>query len=215
MSTQPFSFVDQLIVSADTALRTVFARPTNSTRAAPNVPESRQKDLSDAERIRAGRLMRVNHAGEIAAQALYNGQALTARKQALRQDLLRAADEENDHLIWCQQRIDELDGHASRLGPIWYAGSFAIGALAGLCGDKWSLGFIAETERQVEAHLENHIRRLPKEDNKSRAVLEQMKIEEAQHGHNATLAGGRELPLPVKMLMKVTAKIMTSTAYWI
>jgi ubiquinone biosynthesis monooxygenase Coq7 len=157
--------------------------------------------------------MRVNHAGEIAAQALYHGQALTARNPAVRRSLLEAARDETDHLAWCEQRVRELGDRTSLLAPVWYAGSFAIGALAGLAGDRTSLGFVAETERQVIEHLESHLHELPPDDERSRRIVEQMQADEDRHGSEARAAGGRELPRPVRELMRRTAKVMTGTAY--
>jgi ubiquinone biosynthesis monooxygenase Coq7 len=159
--------------------------------------------------------MRVNHAGEIAAQGLYQGQALTARRSDVQERMRRSAMEENDHLAWCKERIEALGSRPSLLGPFWYWGSFAIGALAGAAGDKWSLGFVRETERQVVAHLKEHLQRLPEADASSRAVLEQMKADEAHHGQLAGQAGAAELPLPVQRLMGLASKVMTKTAYWI
>ncbi len=157
--------------------------------------------------------MRVNHAGEICAQALYAGQAATARDGVVRGVMQQAADEEIDHLSWCESRLHELDSRTSVLNPLWYAGSFAIGALAGLAGDRWSLGFVRETEHQVEAHLQEHIERLPQGDQRSRSILDQMKIDEAKHGRMAEDAGGRELPKPVRRVMAFTAGIMKALAY--
>jgi ubiquinone biosynthesis monooxygenase Coq7 len=159
--------------------------------------------------------MRVNHAGEIAAQALYHGQALMARNAATRELLLKAAREETDHLAWCETRLRDLDSRPSLLNPLWYAGSFAIGAAAALLGDRISLGFVVETERQVEGHLDEHLARLPPDDARSRAILQTMQADEIAHGMTAKAAGGAELPAPVRALMRSTAKIMTRTAYWI
>ncbi len=159
--------------------------------------------------------MRVNHAGEIAAQALYHGQALVARSPTTRELLLKAAREETDHLAWCETRLNELDSRPSLLNPLWYAGSFAIGAMAALLGDRASLGFVVETERQVEGHLDEHLDRLPPDDVRSRAILETMRSDEIAHGMNAKAAGGVELPSPVRALMRGTARVMTGTAYWI
>jgi len=159
--------------------------------------------------------MRVNHAGEVAAQGLYQGHAAVARDEAITQQMQHAAEEEFDHLSWCEQRLTELDAGPSRLGPLWYAGSFAIGATSGLFGDKWSLGFIAETERQVCAHLTRHLDRLPENDARSRAIVEKMRDEERQHGDNAVDAGAADLPEPARLLMRWTSKIMTKTAYWV
>ena len=157
--------------------------------------------------------MRVNHAGEVCAQALYQGQALTARRKDTRVQMEQAATEENDHLAWCRNRIHELGGHTSLLNPLWYSGSLAIGAATGLLGDKWSLGFLAETEKQVVKHLQGHLQRLPAGDARSRAILEQMKTDEAQHRASALRAGGQELPEAVKKLMTLTSRVMTVTAY--
>ena len=157
--------------------------------------------------------MRINHAGEVAAQGLYQGHAAVARDKSIEHQMQRAANEEFDHLAWCEERIHELGEDVSRLSPIWYAGAFAIGAASGILGDKWSLGFIAETERQVCAHLDEHLDGLPEEDQRSRAIVRQMRDEEEEHGENAISAGAAELPLPVKRLMTLTAKVMTTTAY--
>jgi ubiquinone biosynthesis monooxygenase Coq7 len=159
--------------------------------------------------------MRVNHAGEVAAQALYQGQALVAANAATRASLLEAGREETDHLAWCERRVTELGGRTSLLSPFWYAGSFAIGALAGLASDRTSLGFVAETERQVVDHLSSHLKQLPAGDARSRAIIEKMSDDEARHGHNALDAGGVALPTVARVLMKLTARLMTRTAYWI
>lgn len=167
------------------------------------------------ERRRAAALMRVNHAGEVAAQALYHGQALGSGSDATRDLLLQAAAEETDHLAWCEQRLRELGSRPSLLNPLWYGGSFAIGALAAVFGDRASLGFVSETERQVEGHLDEHLQRLPTQDAASRAIVEQMRADEIHHGQAARNAGAMELPAPVRSLMRATAKVMTGTAYWI
>lgn len=159
--------------------------------------------------------MRVNHAGEVAAQALYKGHATVARDHSIQQQMEQAASEEFDHLAWCEQRIEELGEEPSRLSPVWYAGAYAIGAVSGILGDKWSLGFIAETERQVCEHLDTHLAGLPPEDARSRAIVRKMRDEEAEHGEKAIAAGAAELPGPVKTLMRLTAKVMTRTAYWV
>ncbi len=205
--------LDDLIVAFDKGLRTVFG-PAQSLRATPgeNLPET---GMTAAERELAAALMRVNHSGEICAQALYQGQALTARNPNARVALERAAQEETEHLAWTESRIEELGGRKSLLNPAWYAGSFAIGALAGLLGDRWNLGFLAETERQVVAHLEGHLTRLPREDHKSRAILEQMKDDETRHATSAITHGGAELPAPAKRAMRLSSRVMTETAYWI
>jgi len=207
------SGLDLLLAQADRALKTL----ASATTASRPSPAGRPLDppLDESERRHAAGLMRVNHAGEIAAQALYQGQALTARGAEVREKLHRAAEEEGDHLAWCEERLRELDSRTSVLNPLWYAGSFAIGALAGALGDRVSLGFVAETERQVEGHLDEHLQRLPRNDERSRRVLAQMKADETRHGENARAAGARELPAPVKLLMKLTSRVMTRTAYWI
>lgn len=206
--------LDRLLASANNALRTVSGP---AGRPARRNPASGLKDaaLDDRQRAHSAGLMRVNHAGEVAAQGLYQGHAVVARDKSIERQMQRAADEEFDHLAWCEQRLAELGAAPSRLSPFWYAGAFAIGAASGALGDRWSLGFIAETERQVCEHLESHFERLPKRDVRSRAILEQMHEEEAEHGENALEAGAAELPPPVKRLMKLTAKVMTRTAYWL
>ena len=171
--------------------------------------------LTESERRRAAGLMRVNHAGEVAAQALYAGQALAARDDGTRESLHQAGAEENDHLLWCMERVEELGSHVSYLGPLWYLGSFAIGALAGVAGDRWSLGFVLETERQVVEHLERHRRRLPSADAKSRCIVERIRADELQHADAASAAGARPLPLPVRALMRRCAGVMTGAAYWL
>lgn len=192
---------------------TTHAAPANE---APIAAASRHPgDLTDTEKRTAAALMRVNHAGEIAAQALYHGQALMARSTATRELLLKAAREETDHLAWCETRLRDLDSRPSLLNPLWYAGSFAIGAAAALLGDRISLGFVVETERQVEGHLDQHLTRLPPGDAHSRAILQTMQADEIAHGMSAKAAGGAELPAPVRALMRSTARIMTRTAYWI
>lgn len=208
---RPLSLADRMIQEFDRALRTVAA--ANSA-ARPNPAGAARDSVSEAAaRRHAAALMRVNHAGEIAAQALYHGQALTARNPTTRAALLEAARDETDHLAWCEQRVRELDDRTSLLAPLWYAGSFAIGAVAGLAGDRNSLGFVAETERQVIEHLESHLHELPEGDERSRRIVEQMRDDEARHGSEASAAGGRELPRPVRDLMRRTARVMTRLAY--
>ena len=206
--------LDRLLSSANNALRTVAAPAGRSARKNP-AEHIIDADLGADERSHAAGLMRVNHAGEVAAQALYQGHAAVARDKAIERQLQQAADEEFDHLAWCEQRIQELGEDVSRLSPLWYAGAFAIGAASGILGDKWSLGFIAETEKQVCDHLDNHLDSLPEGDARSRAIIEQMRDEEEEHGDNAVAAGAAELPAPVRRLMRVTAKVMTKTAYWV
>jgi 3-demethoxyubiquinol 3-hydroxylase len=205
--------LDAAIAAADRALRSVFA-PAHSSRPVPGTPAA-PAELSEPERRDAAALMRVNHTGELAAQALYHGQAFFARSERTRELLEDAAGAESDHLAWCEQRLHELAARPSLLNPLWYAGSFAIGALAALAGDRASLGFVAETERQVERHLDEHLGRLPKGDARSRAILETMRSEEVAHGATATRAGGIPLPAAVRGLMRRTAQVMTGTAYWI
>lgn len=209
--------IDDLLVSVDRALRSVFAAPTPA-RPIPRPTEAdgaSDRSLSAADRRTAANLMRVNHAGEVAAQALYHGQATFARRPEVRDMLLQAAREEADHLAWCDQRLRELDSRPSLLGPLWYAGSFAIGAAAAVAGDAVSLGFVSETERQVEGHIDSHLERLPAQDARSRAVLEQMRSDEMAHGAAARAAGGVELPPPVQTAMRATARVMTTTSYWL
>ncbi len=203
--------IDELIIGFDKGLRTLFA-PARSTRAMPGESLA-DGDMDNAERALAAALMRVNHSGEICAQALYQGQALTARDSGARAALEAAAQEETEHLAWTEKRIAELGGRTSVLNPLWYAGSFAIGATAGALGDKWNLGFLAETERQVERHLEGHLGRLPEPDRKSRAIVEQMRADEARHASTAQQHGGAELPAPVKAVMQAASKVMTETSF--
>lgn len=205
--------LDRLIIALDQGVNTVFAKPV--ARHPYPAAESSVADLNATQRELSARLMRVNHAGEVAAQALFRGHALSAQTPAVRALMERAAQEENDHLAWCEQRIEELGGRTSLLNPVWYLGSFAIGALTGKAGDKWSLGFVAETEHQVVAHLDEHIARLPEGDAPSRVILEKMRADEARHASVAIKAGAAPLPGPVKKLMGLVSKIMTRTAYWI
>jgi ubiquinone biosynthesis monooxygenase Coq7 len=240
---EPRHPLDPFIAAADRALRAVFA-PAHASRPIPTGltlalastaianaatanPGSRSQPdpdpsssgaapvLTDADRREAAALMRVNHAGEIAAQALYHGQALASRSECTRDLLLRAANEEADHLAWCATRLQELGSRPSLLNPLWYCGSFALGALAATAGDKMSLGFVVETERQVEGHLDEHLARLPAGDTRSRAILQTMRTDEIVHGQAAKAAGAAELPLPVRTLMRHAARIMTTAAYWI
>lgn len=205
--------LDQLIIEFDKALRTVFApAPTARQRPGSGLAEA---ELTPAERRHAGALMRVNHVGEVCAQALYQGQALTSRDPATRRALEQAAWEETEHLNWTEQRMAELGGRKSLLNPLWYAGSLALGVFAGKCGDRWNLGFLAETERQVGAHLQDHLGRLPAADQRSRAVIEQMATDEAEHAATAIRLGAAELPAPVKGAMRLSSRLMTSTAYYV
>jgi 3-demethoxyubiquinol 3-hydroxylase len=209
----PLPSLDELIIAFDKGLRTVFA-PAQSLRETPGIdlPEA---DMTAEQRRLSASLMRVNHTGEICAQALYQGQALTARDSRARAALEQAAREETEHLAWTEGRIEELGGRKSMLNPLFYAGSFAIGAAAGLIGDRWNLGFLAETERQVVTHLEGHLQRLPADDARSRAIVEHMKADEARHATSAISHGGAELPEPAKAAMRLSSKVMTGTAYWI
>ena len=203
--------IDRLIIGFDRALRTLCG-PAVSLRPVPgeNLPNP---ELSAAEKRHAAALMRVNHSGEVCAQALYQGQALTARDVAARTTLEHAAAEETEHLAWTAQRIEELGGRVSVLNPFFYAGSFAIGAISGLLGDKWNMGFLAETERQVEGHLDGHLEQLPVQDEKSRAIVAQMKEDEARHANSALAHGAAELPEPVKQAMRISSRLMTVSTY--
>jgi 3-demethoxyubiquinol 3-hydroxylase len=209
MATPRHSLVDQLLSAADEALRTL----SGAASAARASPAQAQPEGGDA-RLAAG-LMRVNHTGEICAQALYSGQSLFARDPAVRDALRQAAAEERDHLAWCRQRLTELDSRPSLLDPMWYAGSFALGVVSGLAGDRWSMGFLAETEAQVERHLEGHLDRLPPDDARSRTIVEQMRADEARHGSTGRALGAEELPLPVKAAMRLASRVMTRTAYYV
>ena len=203
--------VDRVIVEFDRALRAVFA-PARSIRPLPGGGLA-DVDLDAGQKRHVIGLMRVNHCGEICAQALYQGQALTSRDSNTRDALQEAAHEETEHLAWTEQRIVQLGGRKSVLNPLWYAGSLGIGLLAGALGDKWNLGFLAETERQVEAHLDSHLLSLPEEDGQSRAIVDQMRLDEIKHAETAIHFGAAELPEPVKIVMKLTAKVMTKVAY--
>jgi ubiquinone biosynthesis monooxygenase Coq7 len=204
---------DRWIVEFDKGLRTVLgvvtaARPTPGR-------DLDEAAMSDAERRHAAALMRINHCGEVCAQALYQGQALASRNPALKSELERAAREENDHLAWSAERIEELGGRTSYLNPLWYAGSLGIGYVAGRFGDAWNLGFLAETEKQVERHLSGHLERLSPQDAKTRAVIEAMRDEEAGHARKAQQLGARDLPEPAKRLMRFAARLMTRSTYWV
>jgi len=203
--------LDRLIVEFDKGLRTLFSQ-AHSVRPYPdaNLPDA---PMDEAEKKNAAALMRVNHSGEICAQALYQGQALTARDPAVQQKLQQAAQEETEHLAWTAKRVHELGGHLSVLNPFWYTGSLAIGAAAGLLGDKWNLGFLSETERQVGHHLQSHLDRLPPQDEKSRAIVAQMYTDEIGHADMAKNLGGAELPQPVQLAMRLNGKVMTTLAY--
>lgn len=204
---------DGLIVGFDKGLRTLFSQ-AHSVRAHPDAGMV-EVELGGSEKNMAAALMRVNHCGEICAQALYQGQALTARDPQVQRKLGEAAQEETEHLAWTARRVHELGGHLSVFNPLWYTSSLAIGAVAGMLGDKWNLGFLAETERQVGAHLQSHLHKLPENDAKSRAVVQQMYLDETQHAAMAVELGAAELPLPVRLAMQFSSKVMTRTAYWV
>ena len=212
METRSYSFFDQVLGEIDKAIKTLAA-PPRSSRELPS--SNTDTSLTERQRAQSVRLMRVNHSGEVAAQALYQGQAFTARDTAVSTAMQQAATEETDHLAWCDLRLRELNGRSSVLNPLWYAGSFAIGALAGAFGRDTSLGFVAETERQVELHLRQHMERLNKTDHRSMAILEQMTHDERQHGAQATSLGGKPLPFPVVTAMRLTSRLMTYGSYWL
>lgn len=217
MTTRNYSLLDRLLIEAGRALNGsaltsgLLAQPQART-ASPS-QDIVEGELNEAERAHSGGLMRVNHVGEVCAQALYLGQAAVARDPATREQLLAAAAEETDHLAWCGERLSELDARPSLLNPLWYAGSYAIGALAGLRGDGWNLGFVVETERQVEAHLDEHLQTLPADDARSRAIVQVMKADEARHAERAEAAGARKLPAPVAQLMRAASALMKAVAY--
>lgn len=205
--------LDKMIVALDTGLRTLLAKP-HSVRAHPdaNIADA---ELSAADKKYASALMRVNHTGEVCAQALYSGQALTAHHPETTAALKQAALEETEHLAWCETRIQQLGGHTSLLNPMFYAGSLTLGVIAGVLGDRWNLGFLAETEQQVGEHLASHLDKLPVADKKTRAIIEQMQVDEAQHAQQAVQLGGAELPAPVRFFMKQSSKLMTTSAHYL
>lgn len=205
--------VDRFIVEFDKGLRTLFSQ-AHSARPYPDA-ELHDAPLDAAEKKHAAALMRVNHTGEICAQALYQGQALTARDPQVQRRLELAAQEETEHLAWTAKRVHELGGHLSVLNPLWYSGSLAMGAVAGLLGDKWNLGFLAETERQVGEHLQSHLQELPTQDEKSRAIVQQMYVDETAHADMAVELGGAPLPGPVQFVMHLNGRVMTNTVYWV
>lgn len=207
------SMVDAVIMQVDVGLRTLFAKPiAQRTNPASDVPQGK---LSRSEAKHSAGLMRINHVGEVCAQALYAGQALTARHAEVREKMHEAAIEEVDHLAWCDERLQSLGSHTSYLNPLWFAGSFALGVTAGLIGDRWSLGFVAETENQVVRHLNSHLKELPLNDTQSRAIISQMREDESKHATSALAAGGGDLPSPIKFAMTAMSKVMTSIAYWV
>lgn len=213
ISSRRFSLKDRIVVGLDQAMRTLFGGSVEG-RKNPAL-DTEEGDLSASERRAAVSLMRVNHAGEVAAQALYQGQAVTARNKKVQRIMEQAAREENDHLVWCRARLKELDGATSVFDPFWYAGAFTIGTVAGLLGDKANLGFLAETERQVVEHLDDHLERLPSQDVRSRAIINQMRDDERSHARVAVEHGALDFARPVKSLMRFSARIMTRSAYWI
>ncbi len=206
---------DQLISQIDKGLRTLFAMPLKNSNSSPAKNVKENTKLKATDKKRAARLMRVNHAGEIAAQGLYHGHSCVAKNENIREKLNESAREEEAHLRWCESRLGELDDQPSIFAPVWYFGSFAMGAAVGIFGDKWSLGFVSETEKQVIKHLDKHLERLPVEDVKSREILLKMREDEAMHDQKAQAAGAKELPPPVKVVMSAVSKVMTKTSYWI
>lgn len=214
MNGRSYSALDQFVIGVDQALRTVFGNPPTTGRPNP-ASGLAEGEVAAADRRHTARLMRINHTGEVCAQGLYQGQAMTAHRPEVRRQMERSAAEENDHLAWCATRLEELGGSRSLLNPFWYASSFALGALAGAAGDQWSLGFVVETERQVESHLNHHLDQIPLADIKTRAILHQMKADEIHHANVAQAAGGAELPGVVKVAMNLTSKLMTQTTYWV
>lgn len=213
MQNQHLSLLDKAICSFDNALRSVSPHAYQANRSTPEPESIPETELTEPETKHAAGLMRVNHTGEVCAQALYQGQAMTAKLPEVRKEMEVAAEEEVDHLVWCEKRLDELNSHTSVLNPLWYGLSFGIGAAAGLVSDKISLGFVAATEEQVCKHLEHHLEVLPKNDQASRAIVRQMLIDEEKHGHTALAAGGYDFPTPVKSAMTLVSKAMTSLSY--
>ena len=214
MTDRHYTAADRLIHHADNALRTLFGRPRVTGRPNP-AADLEEIELGEQERRHVARLMRINHTGEVCAQALYQGQALTAHMPETRRRMERSAQEENDHLAWCAARIAELGDRRSLLNPLFYTGSFAIGAAAGIAGDRWSLGFVVETERQVEDHLDGHLAEVPRQDLRTRAILEQMKADEVHHAQVAKAAGGTELPPALRTAMQLASRVMTTSVYWL
>lgn len=212
MGQRRLSLLDKLITEADSVMRTITSRGNQAGRASPSKGH-RDTELSERERAHVAGLMRVNHTGEVCAQALYQGQALTAKLPTVREEMQQAAAEEVDHLVWCEERLRELGSHTSYLNPAWYGMSFALGAIAGAIGDKVSLGFVAATEERVCSHLKDHLKQLPEDDRKSQLILQQMLQDEQRHGDNALAAGGTDFPRPVKDAMSAVSQVMTRTSY--
>lgn len=210
-----FSPADILIGHADRVIRTLTGHAKTTGRPNPAADVTEDIELDDSDAHISAQLMRVNHAGEVAAQALYQGQALTAKDKTIQNKLKQAAEEENDHLAWCKGRVTELGERTSIFDPLWYAGSLSIGAIAGLAGDKWNLGFLAETERQVVKHIDSHLEQLPEADHKTRAILEQMRDDENQHATTAIESGAAELPEPIKQGMQLVSNVMTKASHWV
>jgi ubiquinone biosynthesis monooxygenase Coq7 len=210
-----YSFIDNLLTEVDSALRSVFVPTQRSTNRVNPSHAHAACDLNEEERRHVAGLVRVNHAGEVCAQALYQGQALTAQLDRVKKQMSLAAEEELDHLAWCEERLNELNSHVSVLNPLWYMSSFLLGAMAGWAGDAWSLGFVAETERQVSAHLQRHQQKLPSDDKKTQAMLNQMQVDESQHAEMAQSAGANELPYVIKQLMACASKCLTRSSYYI
>lgn len=217
MKTRHYTLLDKVIMQWDNGLKTIAIHDYGAKRPNPGnaINETKMEMLNTRERRQSSGYMRVNHTGEVCAQALYRSQMLMAKEPAVRDFLQHASDEENDHLAWCHERLKELNSHRSYLNFFWYWNSFALGCLAGFAGDAWSLGFVEETEKQVGAHLEKHLRHLPQQDEKSRCIVKQMHVDEAQHGASAAEAGARELPIWAKTLMTWQAKVMTTLTYWV
>ena len=210
------NFFNNIVNELDIALRTLSDKKTGTERCYPPDPaEKNTEELTQKEKDLSIQMMRINHAGEVAAQALYRGQAFVCKDPEIKEHLIQAGEEETDHLVWCKKRLDELDGKSSILNPLWYAGSFAIGAIFGSMGEKTSLGFVEETEYQVMAHLERHLDKIPNEDQKSRAILKQMHQDEAHHADQAKENGAKAMPWGIKILMKCQSKVMTTLAYYI
>ena len=214
MNERNYSVLDGFINMIDEHVGAFINQPQQTLRAYP-ADKVEHSVLSENERRQSEGFMRVNHAGEVSAQALYKAQAITARDSQLREAMERSAEEEVDHLVWCEERLHELGGHTSYLGPFWFLGSFTIGSLAGLIGDKWNLGFVVETENQVVTHLDEHLQKIAESDLRSRAILQQMREDEAHHASVALHSGAAELPASVKRMMQLCSKVMTKTAYWI
>lgn len=214
MSQRHLSFIDRLLGEADTVLRTLSSRSNHASRPSP-AEGHEDVELDEQQRRHVSGLMRVNHTGEVCAQALYQGQALTAKLSTVREEMEQAAQEEVDHLVWCEQRLEELNSKPSLLNPLWYGTSFLLGAAAGMIGDEVSLGFVAATEERVCGHLRDHLKQLPADDNRSRLILQEMLEDEERHGNNALEAGGVDFPIPVKDAMTTVSKLMTKSSYWI